>query len=71
MKIAINSLLTLAFSALVIAPIMPKSFPTEEVKQERRTITYKEEKLGRLVKSIEYQIKKDSLEIELLKKDIN
>jgi len=59
------SLVTLVFSALVLNPPLPREYPTEEAVEGNRVITYKEQKLKRLIENVEYQIKVDSLEIQL------
>ena len=53
-----------AFSALMIAPKIPKFYPPKEVKEQRRTIVYQEKKLERLIEKIEFELVKDSLKIE-------
>ncbi len=63
MKVITCSLLAFVFSALMFPPTLPKSYPSKEVIQKSRVVVYQEQRLRRLVESVEYQIKKDSLEI--------
>lgn len=63
MKVATCSLLALVFSALMFPPTLPKNYPSEESVKKGRVIIYQEQKLKRLIESVEYQIKQDSLEI--------
>lgn len=67
MKIAMYSLLTLTFSALILPPTLPEDYPTKGVLIESRIIAFKEQKLKHLIESVDYQVKKDSLEISHLK----
>lgn len=67
MKTAIYIVTILAFSALIISPKLPKEYPPKEVLQERRSITFKEQKLEHLIEKIEHQIAQDSLNIKSLK----
>jgi hypothetical protein len=67
MKIAMYSLLTLTFSALILPPTLSEDYLTKSVLVEGRVITFKEQKLKHLIESVEYHITKDSLEIQSLK----
>jgi len=63
MKVVTCSLLALVFSALMFPPTLPKDYPSKEVIQKGRVVLYREQRLKRLIESVKYQIKKDSLEI--------
>ena len=67
MKIVMYSLLTLAFSALVFTPKLPKEDSIESELENNRIISYREERLKRLIKSAEYQIIENNYEIQSLK----
>lgn len=65
------SLLTLVFSTWVFNPIFPKDYQMRESLEKSRVITFKEAKLNHLIKSMEYQMKKDSISIQSMKENIN
>lgn len=68
MKIATYSLLTLVFSVFILTPTLPKNNYDDNFK-ENVVIVYKEKRLERLIKSMEYQVTKDSLKIQTLRKN--
>jgi hypothetical protein len=68
MKIATYSLLTLVFSVFILTPTLPKNNYDDNLK-ENVVIVYKEKRLERLIKSMEYQVTKDSLKIQTLRKN--
>jgi hypothetical protein len=65
MKIVTLSLLTLVLSNLIFIPTT-QNYKSKNDFENNRSIVYKEKKLEYLIQSIEYRIKKDSLEIEVL-----
>lgn len=65
------SLLALVFSALVFSLTLPKDYPSEDIIQKGRVVTYEEQRLKRLIETVEYQIVRDSLEIASLENTIN
>lgn len=67
MKIVMYSLLTLAFSALVFTPKVPEETQSKIELQNKRIISYKEERLKRITQSAEHQVIENNYEIQSLK----
>lgn len=71
MKVATYSLLTLMFSALIFTPSPSPSYSQNKFKEKNESVLYKERRLDKLLKAMEYQVVKDSLEIQSLKNNHN
>lgn len=69
MKSTFSLIAFLAFSALILAPKMPKEYPPKAVLEQRESIVFKEMKIDRMINKIEYHIAEDSIQIILMKNE--
>jgi hypothetical protein len=67
MKTGISLIAILAFSALIIPPILPKIYPSKPVMEQREDVALKEKKLQETICEIEATLEKDSIQIFRLK----
>jgi hypothetical protein len=63
MKTAFYFIAIVAFSALMLSPKLPKTYPPKEVVEQRREIVVREIKLNKLISEIEITLAVDSVKI--------
>jgi hypothetical protein len=67
MKTTLSLMAILVFSAIMLAPKIPKEYPPKEVLEQRAEIVLKEKKLDHLIDNMEYIITVDKMNVEALK----
>lgn len=67
MKTSLWILILMIVGYVCFKPKQPRDYPPVEVAQQKESIIYKETKLDRLLKTLTYEIKKDSIELQHIK----
>ncbi len=71
MKTTFSIVALLVFSALILAPSMPKEYPSKDVVAQQADINLKEGNLDLLINKIETNVAIDSIHINSFKKTEN
>lgn len=64
MKTFFTAIALVAFSALMLSPQLPKSYPPKKVVEMRKEIVCKEIKINGLIKEIECNLAVDSIAVK-------
>jgi hypothetical protein len=70
MKSSITFFAVITFSALLLPPAGPKSYPTQSVLDERNEIVLNENKIDDAISKIEQQLAIDSLRLESIRNNV-